>query len=140
MGDMADMALEETMTMEDLRDRYVNGEMPMQEAFEHGFLDPVGVEQEGIQEAWDRNDIQTMENLNRELDKQSDLLTIAVLSDRDIDTLDSSKSQAVKKPFCKKCHKAMTICMGKFGRFFYCQHRCSGQSTINAEKWLKLNV
>ena len=48
MGEMADFALEEVEHMEELRRQHRNFEMPMEESFELGFLDPSGAETDFI--------------------------------------------------------------------------------------------
>lgn len=67
MGEMADYAIDQVCTMEGLRDDYVNGNMSMNDAFDHGFIDSTGCEQEGIQDAWDRNGFPTREYLDNEI-------------------------------------------------------------------------
>ena len=79
MGEMADFALEQVCTMESLRDDYVLGHMSSSEAYEHGFLDEIGFEQEGMQAAWDRNGIPTIGHLNNELKLCSKDLEISTL-------------------------------------------------------------
>lgn len=44
MGDMADMALSETMDMEDLRVEYRTGGISDSEAYDHGIIDELGFE------------------------------------------------------------------------------------------------
>lgn len=44
MGEMADFDLESVEHMEELRTQHRNFEMPMEESFELGFLDPSGAE------------------------------------------------------------------------------------------------
>jgi hypothetical protein len=53
MGEMADMFLEDVQTTEFLRDDFASGNMDILDAYEHGFVDEMGVEQEGMQRAWD---------------------------------------------------------------------------------------
>lgn len=67
MGEMADMALIAVLEMESLRDDYVCGHMSDVDAFDHGFVDPVGTEAEGMQTAWDRQSIGTEEELDRDV-------------------------------------------------------------------------
>ncbi|CAM0109545.1 hypothetical protein VPH166E361_0107 [Vibrio phage 166E36-1] len=67
MGEMADFALEQVCTIEALRDDYVGGDMSMHEAYEHGFLNETGCEQDGVQAAWDRKGIPTREYVDNEL-------------------------------------------------------------------------
>lgn len=54
MGDMASFALEDVAVMEELRSKYVSGDMSMEEAFEHGFVDSQGVETPMLDGAYDR--------------------------------------------------------------------------------------
>ncbi len=67
MGDMAMMALERAGTEESLADDYIAGNMGMEEAYEHGFLDATGAETQGMQSQWDRTPIGTLESLNQQI-------------------------------------------------------------------------
>lgn len=67
MGEMADMALIAVLETESLRDDYVCGHMSDEDAFDHDFLDPLGVEAEGMQTAWDRQPVGTKEELDRDV-------------------------------------------------------------------------
>lgn len=44
MGEMADLALEEVMQMEDLRDRFRANEFNLNEAYEMGLVDETGTD------------------------------------------------------------------------------------------------
>ena len=125
MGDMADFELESVVTMEGLRDNYVSGDMDMHEAYEHGFLDEMGIEQEGIQAAWDRSEIPTIDNLNNQLSH--------AVKDIELSTLRKQLSQPCSNPICSMCHKEMGERHGKYGKFYYCG--CSGQKCISAKNW-----
>ena len=46
MGEMADLALEETMIMEDLRDQYHDRNMSLEDAYEVGIVNELGIEEE----------------------------------------------------------------------------------------------
>lgn len=52
MGEMADMALEHVLDEEFSRIDYVMGDMSQQEAYDRGYIDELGYEQEGISQAW----------------------------------------------------------------------------------------
>ncbi len=45
MGDMADYALIDISVAEDLRHQHVLGELSMQDSYDHGFIDELGIEQ-----------------------------------------------------------------------------------------------
>ncbi len=45
MGEHADYELEEVAHMHDLREQYVQGHLSMEQSYDLGFIDPVGVEQ-----------------------------------------------------------------------------------------------
>ena len=141
MGDMADFALEDVAAEEHARDEYVNGDMSMQEAFERGFLDPMGVEQEGIQDAWDRSEILTARGIDKELERWTDKLTIAThtpestkLATRQLDeiAIESLKNDC---PTCNWCRTLMTPRSGRYGKFYFCSNGCEKQKTVSDKYW-----
>lgn len=142
MGDMADFALADVIEMENRRDQYVDGTMSDEEAFEHGFVDSLGVEQEGIQAAWDRSEIPSREYVNSEIRRQSDKLTIAMQA-QELSSMrrhKSDESTAVKRlktsaPICNVCSGEMLTRMGKYGKFYYCPNGCAGQKCVGDTAW-----
>lgn len=126
MGEMAQDALDYAFVTEELLDDYVSGDMPLQEAFEHGFLDPLGRETEGVQNGWDRAVIGTPEQLNNQLSHALKDLTIAT----------TPKKQKPKLfPVCNCCNKEMTPRNGKYGKFYFCQNRCKNQKCVSETYW-----
>jgi len=67
MSEQANYALQDIAMRESLADDYVNGSMSLQDAYEYGFIDETGTEQEGVQSAWDRSFIPTTENVDNAL-------------------------------------------------------------------------
>ena len=135
MGEMADMALEECIDMEAMRDDYVNSYMGIQEAYDIGFIDEMGVEQKGIQDAWNRSEIPTYENIAKELEVEELKLTNAALTS-------SSKKSTIntEKPFpiCFVCHNFMKRRRGSFGLFYFCT--CTEQNTISDKAWQNTEI
>jgi hypothetical protein len=64
MGEMPDLLLEEIFHAEHLRDEYTHGYISDEEAYELGFLYPMGTEEEGMQDYWDRCNIKPAEDLD----------------------------------------------------------------------------
>jgi hypothetical protein len=149
MGDMADFAIEGVIEMENLRDQYVNGDMSMQEAFDHGFLDPMGGEQEGIDDAWNRSFIPSKDNLDQELRKQSDQMTIAMQAHEINANIgrpptyqevgpERRKQDAAPRPelpSCSVCGQDMPARDGRYGKFYYCVNHCSNQKCVSDKYW-----
>lgn len=134
MSDMADFELESIVTMENLRDEYVSGDMSMEEAYENGFIDEMGIEQEGIQTAWDRSQIPTVENINNQLSHAIKDFEIATLrKSQPNPNLQYLPPTKPKLPICNVCHKDMQPREGKYGKFYYCN--CLGQKGVSAKSW-----
>lgn len=66
MGEQAELTLGTVCVAEGLRDSYAAGFMADEEATEHGFISCTGVESEGTEEAWERSNIGTREQLDTE--------------------------------------------------------------------------
>jgi hypothetical protein len=141
MSEQADYVLQDIAVMDDLRDQYVNGLMPDEEAYHLGFVDEMCTEQEGIQEAWDRSSIPTVENLNTELlSCTKDLLIAESQKHQPVQTTVALNKTAIKNlekenPTCNQCHKEMHSRKGKYGKFYYCTSQCKGQSTVSDKYW-----
>jgi len=139
MGDMADFELESVAGMENLRDDYVSGGMSMQEAYDNGFIDEMGIEQAGIQEAWDRSQIPTVDNINNQLShavKDFELATLRKsVANPNMQHIPSVKNPGT--PTCNVCHKNMRPRDGEYGKFYYCN--CVGQSCVSDKYWQKIN-
>jgi len=169
MGEMADMALDDLSTMEGLRDDYVNGYMDQNEAFDNGFIDSYGTEQEGIQAAWDRNPIPTEENLDNALFRaeagmdramyekdrsQSEDLGQTSVKDK-IAWLQNERRKIIlaeelnevalenlkkERPTCNMCYQMMQKRTGKFGDFYFCGNSCENQPTVSDKYWQSVRI
>ena len=166
---MADMALESVGIMEGLRDDYVTGEMSQEEAFEYGFIDSYGTEQEGIQAAWDRDFIPTEENLNNALFRaeagmdratyeiylsQSEDLGQTTIKDKIAwlqqerrkiilaEELNEAALENLKKerPTCNICYQMMQKRTGRFGDFYFCDTGCKDQPTVSDKYWQSVRI
>lgn len=138
MGDMADMALDDVFIMEGLRDEYVEGNVSLQEAYEHGFVDQMGVEQEGIQEAFDRASIGSIDSLNNELSHT--IKDFELLNKSPIQKSVRLNKQAIanlekENPTCNICANEMSPRSGRYGKFYFCPNYCEGQSTVSDNYW-----
>ena len=137
MGDMTDFELESVETMESLRDSYVSGDMDINEAYENGFINEMGTEQYGMQDAWDRSSIPTEDNINSELNS----IENTFYNDNNCqDTKGKLNEQAIRNlkkehPTCKVCGNKMDERIGRFGAFFFCGNHCKGQKTISNKHW-----
>lgn len=80
MGDISDMVLAGIAATESLRDDYTHGYMSDEDAFEHGFINSMGMEEEGMQTSWDRHPIHTGETLDKEI---VELMTVLDLMGRE---------------------------------------------------------
>jgi hypothetical protein len=130
MADMADFALDSVINMENLRDQYVSGDMGMEDAYDNGFIDEQGVEQGGIQDAWDRYEIPTKSNIDNQLRH--------AIKDFEISNF-RSQSESIPKtcnPTCNVCKDEMLSRMGKFGKFYFCA--CTDQPTVSDSYWQKV--
>lgn len=145
MGEIAYMAIIDCITMEMLRESFASGEMGLSEAYDHGFVDELGVEQEGIQEAWDRLEIWTKEGLDNEISHASKDFTIAELRS-DMKNKPSKprlnhgaiKNLSKEYPTCNTCEELMTPCNGRYGKFYYCPNSCKEQKTVSDSYWQKI--
>ena len=148
------MALDE----EFLRDDYATGNMSMEEAFERGFLDASGAEQEGIQEAYARMEIPTPEYLdNQLLHAEKDLALSMLMAKRDklvakrtgttefyskgevpqyaILNQEAIDNLAKDTPTCNICRESMQPRVGRYGKFYYCANACKGQKCVSDKYW-----
>jgi hypothetical protein len=125
MADMADMFLYEVIEEENNRDSYCSGLMSPEEAFERGYLDTLGVEV-GMQEAWDRSSIGTLEELKQEL----------VIADMQLHQI-TNRVMSGDKPTCNTCRSKMSSRKGKFGKFYFCS--CPEQVTVSDKYWQTVN-
>ena len=142
MGQHAEDAISDVISEEFARDKYVSGYTSMQEAYDCGFIDEVGTEQGGIQEAWDRSIIPTIENLNTEIKDATKDFIIASAMNVEGTVTGRTKliSKAVKNlsnkvPTCNKCDQLMKTREGQYGKFYFCDNRCAGQGTVSDKYW-----
>lgn len=134
MGEMADMALDDTAVFESLVDDYVSGDMSMHEAFEHGILNVDGTELPHVQAAYDRAPI-SLEYVQKNLVLVERGFTVGEL--RSIISSQARSLAATVKlhPTCNYCGGEMSPRMGKFGKFYYCSNRCPGQKAVSDAYW-----
>jgi hypothetical protein len=140
MGDMAEMALDRAFTEEYQLDEYVQGNYSMEEAFEHGFLDASGMEQEGVQAGWDRATIgpDEIENELKHAIKDFDLATqqlSATYAPKKVLNTEAVANLNKDCPTCNCCRESMTPRKGKFGKFYFCDNACKDQSTVSDKYW-----
>jgi hypothetical protein len=143
MGDMADYARESDEEAEHQMDRYVNGCMDNEEAYDRGILDERGIEQEGVQEAWDRSLIGTLEELNSAIEFQ--VMNMQISSHPSEGFTEGTLTQHLNKkaidnltkerPTCNICEEMMSEQTGKYGKFYYCNNYCDGQKTVSDKYW-----
>lgn len=119
MGGMADYDLEEVVTMEGLRNDYVNGHMSQEQAFDHGFIDPLGVETKHLGSAW--------KDYNRSFDTD-DELTRAKLewstseNYKEVEEYNKAYQQKTRPIVDKIIKRAKTVQFLKgFAEFYYNQ-------------------
>jgi hypothetical protein len=67
MGEMADYFLQQVVEEECAREDFARGAMSLEDAFERGFVNSQGVEQEGMEEAHDRVPLLDAEGIDKEL-------------------------------------------------------------------------
>lgn len=143
MGDMSDFFNQEIEVQESLRDDYVNGEISAQDAYDHGFLDETGNETGGMQEAWDRSPILTLEGANEALKLAEAQLSVSVPSTRTEAPTGLLNEQAKLnlsklRPTCNWCGELMRPRDGRYGKFFWC--KCTQQSTVSEKYWESVRV
>lgn len=145
MADMAEMALDNAMLDEMYLDDYCHGDMSMEEAYDHGFIDVTGTETKGVQQGWDRVIIGGRDTIDKELELavchlesteefmyQGELVEVTtsyVLNQQAIDNLKK------ELPTCNYCAESMTAREGKFGKFYFCGNYCKGQKTVGDAYW-----
>ena len=155
MGEMADMALDRAYHEESLADEYVCGGMSMEDAYEHGFLDPTGTEI-GMDEFWTRNPIPTQESLAHQLEVAELQLQVASKSGsaqvRSMTALDAAirlvqaagytvlnkaatKNLTKESPTCNVCGEDMLARTGQYGKFYYCKNSCAAQKCVSDSYW-----
>ncbi|MDB4575405.1 hypothetical protein N9112_00415 [bacterium] len=140
MGDMADMALDAVIEHEALLDEYVSGNVSLQDAYEEGIVDEMGVEQSGVQAAWDRSPIPTMEVLDTSLHIAGLEFDLAVAQQEPVARVSRLNSKAIENlsnaaPTCNICEKIMSSQKGRYGKFYYCKSKCKGQKTVSDSYW-----
>ncbi len=67
MGEHANDSLDMIACNEAIADLYVEGGLSDQDAYDCGFVDELGVEQEGIQAAWDRAELGGLDHITEQL-------------------------------------------------------------------------
>ncbi len=156
MGEMADMALDCAFEEEADADEYVQGDMSMEDAYEHGFLDSTGAEV-NMEDAWERSPIPTPEALDQQLQVAELQLQVTSQSSSSMSvskairiyeairickeaglTVININKEAVKNlnkecPTCNCCGEEMTTRIGKFGKFYFCT--CPDQVTVSDKYW-----
>ena len=140
MGMHAGDAVYSSIDMEALRDDYVNGGISSGDAFDLGFLDASGMEQEGMEAAWDRSLICTPSELSHELrhalsDLESTDRAPVVLRGLN---LEAKRNLLRPRPTCNICRKMMDSREGKYGKFYYCH--CKDQSTVSDKYWQSVRI
>ena len=131
MGEMADFFLDDVYEMECLRDEYVDGNMSQQDAYNMGFVNELGYEEENMQMAFDRSNMQTKGDLSNDLNN--------TIKDFEVLNLRNSASVSIKSKFpkCKICKETMLPRQGKYGKFYYCKNQCEGKKCVNDKYWQK---
>jgi len=135
MGDMAEYELESVRDMEYLRDEYVSGNMNIADAYEMGFVDSFGIEQEGMQDSWDRNGVPSLDYIDSQIDAQ---LALIESYQSEYNNEASLNAKAIENlyneyPTCNICENIMKARNGKFGKFYFCN--CEGQKSVSDEYW-----
>ena len=144
MGDMANYFLASVIDEECSRDDYASGHMDMHEAFDRGYIDSLGREQEGIQAAYDRQDIGTREQLDNSLLHASKDLKLGAYvqatTQRGNVALNAAAIANLSKPnpTCNFCGEQMLARDGRYGKFYFCAKRCEGQPTVSDTYWKSL--
>lgn len=144
MGDMADFELESVVTVEGLRDNYVSGDMPIQEAYDNGFIDEIGVEQEGMKQAWDRAPVGSLDTLNSLLEVEQlniDVLTYkkaVIENEKGILNPKAIVNLLKQSPTCNICENEMTERYGAYGVFYFCN--CKEQGTVSKKYWDSVRI
>jgi hypothetical protein len=134
MGEMADMALEDTQTMEFLRDDFASGNMDILEAYEHGFVDEQGVEQEGMQRAWDDVCERTFNHEAAFYKAQLDFYKADDAAGRESSAPVKKISTSVKAKLGKEV-KTLTFLKGFATHFYKYGELSPKQSAIVATNW-----
>ena len=146
MGDMADMFLQEVCTTESMRDDYSNGFISNIEAYEIGFIDEAGIESEGISEAYGRNELLSLDGVNKSLLHESVKFDNLSLLSKVSESSGASLNEAAilnlinDSPTCNLCGDLMRGQAGKFGKFYFCGNRCDGQKTVSDKYWQSVRL
>ena len=140
MGMHADDTVYATIDMEALRDEYVNGDISSEDAFDLGFLDASGMEQEGMEAAWDRSLIGTPSDLSHEL--RHALADLEVTNRAPVVlrglNLEAKRNLLRPRPTCNICGRMMDSREGKYGKFYYCN--CKDQGTVSDKYWQSVRI
>lgn len=137
MADMADFALDYAIETEHLADDYANGAMSEQEAYEHGLIDESGYFTQDMH--FDsRVEVNDLESLNFKLaltSRELSLLTNISSSNQPKLNAKAIANLSKPNPTCNICEEQMQPRLGKYGKFYFCNNYCEGQSTISDTYW-----
>ena len=144
MGDIADMELDSVIDMEGYRDDYVQGLISDEKSHDMGFLNELGIEQDGIQDAWDRSKIGTLDELNNMIEVE--MLHLDVCTYRKAKSYHRRgklNNKAIvnllkEYPTCNVCENEMTERHGVYGVFYFCS--CEEQKTVSQSYWDKVRI
>ena len=127
-------ALEAILEMELERDLYAQGHISQQDAYDKGFIDELGIEQEGIQDAYNRSGGFTLESVNNELSHAIKDFDLAC-SHLNQSSLNKAATENLYKevPTCNVCAKSMQAREGSYGKFYFC--KCPEQKTVSDKYW-----
>ena len=161
MGEMADMALYDCMINESYADDYVSGDMSKADAYEHGFIDEIGIENPHIQSAWHRSTfLMSNSERYRELEVLDLQLSLSSFSTNklnepigiDVISVVDGVSKKIRlnekgyenlrleNPTCNICHQQMTPRNGVYGKFYFCSNQCDGQKTVSDKYWQSIKI
>ena len=146
MGEMADMALDACVVHEALLDEYVSGGMGLDEAYDHGIIDESGCERSGVQGAWDRCNVETLDDINDRLKLASlelDYATEVSTPPEKVTPVKGLSANAIRNlskpcPSCNCCGEMMEARSGRYGKFYFCTNACEGQKTVSDAYWQKV--
>ena len=157
MGEMAGYFLDEVCDEESLREDYALGFMSHEDAYDHNFINEMGYEQNGIQDAYDRIKLNDRSGLDDELNSTMLMLDIGIPSTTTTHSQERHSSErqssgfsydrlseeAIENlfkehPTCNICRKEMGKRTGKFGAFYFCS--CKGQGTVSESYWNSVKI
>ena len=140
MAEMADYELISLAEYSYIADAYVSGELSLEDAYDMGFIDEYGTEQEGVQEAWDRNSIGTLENIDNEMRFLETHFKQGVNQPPKLNKEAKLDKEAIAnlskdRPTCNYCRESMSAQNGKYGKFYFCPNQCKEQKTVSDKYW-----